>query len=578
MLEFIRLLKNRYQSIAQKQKSLANLAQIEQLILAEAFMQKDQLIDSVPNHAPQIAVIGPTQTGKSTVVNLLLNSSDARVSALAGYTVHPQAFCVGVKVEQCGWLKQYFVGYKQIPQAQLDADYYASYSLMATDNEQSSIARGCLVWDTPDFDSIDSSGYREGVLRAVALADMIILVVSKEKYADQAVWDILFLLEPLNKPTIIVVNKLTVASQELVLNSLQEKWRLALNQPTPTIIPLLYQVSGGLQNWPESVARKISKAIITAKNNPRKHLQAQKNYLNRHWQTWLAPVLAEYKAQAEWKKILDVGIEEALEQYQRDYLNHPHHYATFNNAILELLTLLEIPGIAKLIAKSRRILTWPLRKIFSFGRIDKNDRNKNILEVVLIKQKAEHLLIQLATKALDKASQDSGNNLWWRQINNLLRAEHTEISSVFEQSVLDYHDKFQYEIENTARQLYQKLQEQPLTLNSLRATRLTTDSIALVLAIHAGGIGLHDLIIMPVILSVTSLLAESALGSYMHRVEAELKQKQLSIVKQNLFEEHIKVPLLNLSDKLDPATQFNISKEKLASVELQLIEKKHELF
>ena len=48
-----------------------------------------------------------------------------------------------------------------------------------------------VLWDTPDFDSIDSATYREGVIRTIALADIIILVVSKEKYADQSVWDIM---------------------------------------------------------------------------------------------------------------------------------------------------------------------------------------------------------------------------------------------------------------------------------------------------------------------------------------------------------------------------------------------------
>ena len=82
---------------------------------------------------------------------------------------------------------------------------------------------------------------------------------------------------------------------------------------------------------------------------------------------------------------------------------------------------------------------------------------------------------------------------------------------------------------------------------------------------------------MPVVLSVTSLLTESALGSYMKRVEAELKQKQLNTVKAKLFEAQIKTPLLNLPDAVSSAVQFNIPKHKLEEVEQQLKEKKHGL-
>ena len=154
----------------------------------------------------------------------------------------------------------------------------------------------------------------------------------------------------------------------------------------------------------------------------------------------------------------------------------------------------------------------------------------------MLNQKADHLLIQLSEKVLDVIDQDTGNSRWWKEINMLLRTERIRISTTFDKAVHDYHSEFQHEIEDTAQQLYKKLQEQPIALNSLRATRFTTDSAALVLAIHAGGIGLHDLILMPMIISVTSLLTESALGSYMKRVEAELKQKQLDTVKQQLFE------------------------------------------
>jgi hypothetical protein len=288
-------------------------------------------------------------------------------------------------------------------------------------------------------------------------------------------------------------------------------------------------------------------------------------------------VRAEYTSKADWEKLLDAVIKESLEQYKRDYLDHPHHYETFNNAVLELLTLLEIPGIAKVLVKARRILTWPARKIFGIGRSRGHGRSENSQEVVLLNQKAEHLLIQLSDKVLDNIDQNAGNSQWWKEINIMLRTERAGISQSFDKAVHNYHDEFQQEIEDTAQQLYLKLQEQPLTLNSLRATRLTTDSAALILAIHTGGIGLQDLIITPVILSVTSLLAESALGSYMKRVEAELKRTQFGVVKQQLFEQHIKTPLLGLPDRVSSAVQFNIPKQKLEEIEQQLTEKKHGL-
>jgi len=81
MLEFIQLLNQRYQTVLSQPGAEANKVsyqqRIDQLILAEALIRKGQLIDASPELALQITIVGPTQAGKSTLVNVLLNSSVA---------------------------------------------------------------------------------------------------------------------------------------------------------------------------------------------------------------------------------------------------------------------------------------------------------------------------------------------------------------------------------------------------------------------------------------------------------------------------------------------------------------------
>jgi hypothetical protein len=78
-------------------------------------------------------------------------------------------------------------------------------------------------------------------------------------------------------------------------------------------------------------------------------------------------------------------------------------------------------------------------------------------------------------------------------------------------------------------------------------------------------------------LTITSLLTESAIGSYMHKVEHDLKMHQLKTVKQVLFIEGIGKQLKNLPEQLSTTTYFNISPEQLKAAELQLTEKRHGL-
>jgi GTP-binding protein EngB required for normal cell division len=582
MLEFIRLLKQRYHAVAAAQSGDGGRGGVyreylEQLALADAFIGKGRLLHDLPAHAVQIAVIGPTQAGKSSLVNLLLHSSVAGVSPLAGYTVHPQGFCVGVAETQLAWLRPFFGDFRQVGQSDLRRDDYRMYSLTHLGDAAAGHLSPCVLWDTPDFDSIDAAGYREGVLKTIALADVIVLVVSKEKYADQSVWDIMTLLQTLNQPTLIVVNKLAEESQQTILNSLQEKWRQARQDDFPEVLPLLYRQQGLTAAEQQQARKKLDKVL--SRINRRKHSAYEQQYLARHWPQWLEPVLAEHAALTEWRQLLDQAVKNGLSQYQRDFLDHPHYYETFQNALAELLTLLELPGIARVLAGTRRILTWPVRKVLRFGAAKRNGAAlvDNSHEVALLRQLAEHQLIQLADKLLDKVEQASEQRQWWKMLGLSLRQRRGEILQSFGMGVAAYHSDFQRHVEAAAQHLYHKLQEQPLVLNGLRATRISTDAAAVALALHSGGIGLHDLVIAPAMLSVTSLLAESAIGGYMHKVEAELKQNQLAAVKQQLFERHFQALLARLPESMNDAALFNISEAQLADAEQHLKEKKHGL-
>ncbi|MDD1628797.1 MAG: GTPase domain-containing protein [Methylococcaceae bacterium] len=576
MLEFIQLLNQRYQTIlSQPGNEVSKIGyqqRIDQLILAEAFMRKGRLINSSPEQPLQMTIVGPTQAGKSSLVNVLLNSRVAGVSPLAGYTIHPQGFCHGVSFADCSGLQRYFGRFQQFQQAHIPKDRHDCYSLTETGADSPHLPHGVL-WDTPDFDSIDSATYREGVIRAIALADIIILVVSKEKYADQSVWDIMSALEDLHQPTVICLNKLSEGSEALLIQSLKEKWQLARKDDFPEVVSLYYQKQTGLPFWPET--KQTLLIHLASKVDLKKHVRLEQDLLQKHWKTWLEPVIAEHQTLNDWDKLVDEAIKQALVNYQRDYLNHPHHYETFQQALAELLTLLEIPGLAGILTGARKVLTWPVRQMMKLGRKRLHIADSS-QEIVLLNQIAEHLLIQLADRLMDNAEQDNQRQ-WWKEFSSLLRRQRKAILQDFSTAAKNYHVSFQQDVEKTAQRLYHKLQEQPMVLNSLRATRVTTDAAAIALTLHMGGIGVHDLIFAPAMLTVTSLLTESAIGSYMHKVEQELKQHQHNTVKQALFVEIIGQSLLALPEQLSTMTHFNISPDQLKAAEFQLTEKRHGL-
>ncbi|MDF1582725.1 MAG: GTPase domain-containing protein [Methyloprofundus sp.] len=576
MLEFISTLKQRYQAIqlglvGQSTQWRHYQACIEQLILIEAFLHKGHLINN-KTHPVHIAVVGPTQSGKSTLVNLLLNQEAAGVSPLAGFTVHPQAFSIDLSGDALLEVAEHFSGFQKVEQFSLSPEKYNSYSLTPISSAHLS---GCMLWDTPDFDSIDAQSYKEGVLKTLALADVLVLVVSKEKYADQSVWDVLALLEPLNQSLLVVINKLVADSEQLIIDSFIERWRQIRSDSEPTIFPILFAKDHTLVEQQAGLSDLLQRSIKQVKR--KKHDHAAHAFIRQHFAEWVAPIKLEIEAQTQWQSIVKQTLQDALVIYKRDYLDHPQHYDTFQNALAKLLTLLEVPGVAKILMQGRKVLTWPLRQVFSLGGKISKGAHPTTKETEVLQQIAEHSLLQIGDKVLDQIDQAHDNNKWWKQMNSQLRQDKALILADFTHKTELYHENFKQDIEATAQGLYTKLEEHPAILNSLRATRVTTDAVMLALTVQAGGIGLHDLLIAPAMLSVTSYLAESAVGSYLHRAESELKQRQFNTVNELLFTQVMHQALKQLPEKMAQTTHFNISAEQLAAAEAQLKIKPHGL-
>jgi len=576
MLEFIQLLNHRYLTILNQSSNgdykIKYQKRIEQLLLTEAFIRKGRLINTLSKQPLHIALLGPTQAGKSTITNLLLNTECAEVSPLASYTTQPHGFCFDINIDASNGLKQYFGRFQQLQPLETSRDRYDCYKL----NEATSTSHllpSCILWDTPDFDSIDSAIYREGVLRTAALADIIILVVSKEKYADQSVWDMVSMLESLNQPTIICLNKLSEDTEELLIDSLKQKWLTARSDKFPEVVPLTYQKQTGLPVWPKS--QQTILIDLACKTNHQFHSQLEQELIKKYWQNWLEPIIAEHKALSDWKELVETNIIKAIENYQRDYLNHPLHYDAFHKSLAELLNLLEIPGFSRALTGVRKAITWPAKQIMKLGRTKPTTPHPN-QELILLNQLAEHVLIDLADKLLDNADQPY-QRLWFKELSRLLRNQKQQILTDFSTAASSYHIIFQQDINKAAQNLYLKLNEQPLLLNSLRATRATADAAAIALTLHMGGIGIHDFIFAPAILAVNSLLAESALGSYMQKSERALKTHQYNTVKQDLFINCISLKLLALPELLSTTNHFNISTTQLQSAANKLTKTKHGL-
>lgn len=570
MLSFLRLLRLRYtkaiEQVGDRDPEVKSTYPplLQSLTLAESALLRESLHLIGSSEPLHLGVFGPTQSGKSSLINWLTGQPLAVPSPLAGFTVHPQGFSAP---RSPGWLDrlgQYFEGSRRLATRSLDPSDLNAYGFdVAEASRLPSFLDGVILWDTPDFDSVASNRYQDAVLRIAALVDVIVLIVSKDKYGDLTVWEFLRLIEPLAQPTLLVVNKTDPESEAALLESIRGKWATYRKDPLPEILTIQYSRESAQHSGLDGMQPILQPQVSRLLDRANRQEGAAHRLIDTHWNSWIQPVLAEHTLSHHWRERLETLLADCMERYQRDYLNHPNHYETFQRALAELLTLLEVPGIGSALHAARRVVTWPMRQLTRLGRAASGrENNVDGVERAVLHQLAQHALIQLSEELLLEQGRDVAEQRWRGGLSQLLSSRRASLLGRFDQAAQDYVVEFRPEIESTARSLYAHLEEHPMVLNSLRATRVTTDAAALGVALHTGGIGVQDFVIAPAILSMTSILAESALGHFMNRAQEQLKRKQLDAVRI-LFQEALCAPLASIPDAIDPGIRIGISPAQL---------------
>jgi GTPase SAR1 family protein len=546
------------------------------LVLAEAALTK--AATDFPDHPPQIVVVGPTQAGKSSVTNMLIGDVQADASPMAGYTVHCQGFYL-TSDESAGnehnWLARIFTGQSQQSQAALDRDRLSNFSL-STLHKADAVLTGNVVWDTPDFDSVDSLSYSEPVLRAIALADVVVLVVSKEKYADKSVWNLLRLLRDLQVPVVPVMNRTDPSVRAELAESFQQKYQRIDADADDMALRFIDDYA----SQPELAFNSVEvrglqsdiAAVVTqsgAHRNSETLTRAAHSFIRMHWHDWTASINAEHRLRELWQSDVDLVCDEIIDLYQREYLQHDRYKETFQLALAELLTLLEIPGIAEPITRIRGMVTWPVRKLRSVAEarqrdsdVEQDDRSE---ERRLLEELGAHAFTRLASRCAERQSADD----YWSAVSDNLAQRQPDLTAGYHRALDSYQIMLRGEVECAAQSLYKKLEEQPATLNKLRAARVTADAAAIVLAVKSGGLGAVDLVVAPAMLSLTTMLTEGALGKYMDSVQNDLRSYQQREMAA-LVQKRLRVKLKSVAADLDRVNDHYISEKQLVESARQL--------
>jgi hypothetical protein len=540
------------QLLARHQSLDADTPLLLSLQYALGLLRKRQNQEPLP---PQWVVIGPTQAGKSTLVRLLMPQAQAEVSPLAGFTRHAQGFSGSTLNEtHQAAIATMLAPLQPAPRDDLNPSELDRFSLSQLDQ-----ADPLVIWDSPDFDSVSARAYRLTVPLLCALADQVLLVVSKEKYADESVWQLLQLIAPTCPALRVLVNKVPPPEAAEIRQLVQQRFDQA-GLPFDGVDTLPYLADPlSLGTSPEALALRQQLFAQRSRPAPAKPLGP---WLQSQWPNWTQGLRQELAAIDQWQGMVSEALETAMRDFNRDYLANPRQRETLDQAMVKLLTLLEIPGIAAPLAQARQAITWPIRRLGAFFSNQDSKASSSAEEQLLLE-----LLDQAHLRLIHQAGEEQMHSLdaerrWWRPLWQLLQQDQEGYQELHASLIKSHQQHFEPEIERTAQQLYRYLQEHPATLNALRAGRATADAAGVVLALKTGGIGVSDLMLTPAMLAFTSLLAEGAVGQYIDKAAEALKQRQLASIQQQVILP-LQQGLSQIGLRLPTQDRFGISASEL---------------
>jgi len=205
----------------------------------------DRIVSTIRNYleprlanrnAPfNVVFVGPTGSGKSTIVN-----------SLAGRTVSPQGSIRPTTNKPVVFSDEKDKGAAFL--GSVDADVATGKTLFS--------ANVSLV-DTPDIDSTSVSNHRTA-LQVLAAADVVVFVASALRYADLIPWEVLRSVTERGIPVIHVLNRVSTQGSGAIIDF---RRRLRAARMTPRMVPVTEHRLGDGGLLPPSAMRSLKEEI-----------------------------------------------------------------------------------------------------------------------------------------------------------------------------------------------------------------------------------------------------------------------------------------------------------------------------
>ena len=497
-------------------------------------------LDGQPATPLHVAVVGGAGAGKSTVANLLSGAPAAEANPQAGFTRHPVAYTSANGAlswpAHLGFLGPLQRLADQAP-ANLDADVYQVRRVPAGDDF--SLLPRFVVWDCPDMTTWAASGYVSRLLEVAGLADVIVYVASDERYNDEVPTGFLHLLLRAGKPVVVCLMKMKEADAAAMLAHFQQEVLGHLPPGTLACLAVPFLSAEQLAD-PVRLASRYRIPLLNQINvlgEPpdaarRRAVRWATNYLVSAQERLLGVARQDLAALRDWRAAVHAGQLEFDNRYRREFLTG-ERFRRFDEALVRLLELLELPGLGRVLSGTLWVLRTPYRLIKGLAKkAFSRPEGPNLPEQPMLEQALAGWLDMLRKEAARRART---HPVWAHIEEGFEGGLGQQARERFQQGVRSFRLGMAEEVDRTARRIYEELEKKPAVLNSLRGGKLTLDAAAIVAAVATAGHNwVLDFALVPLAASATHHLVELMGKQYVDSQREQTRDRQQALVKQYL--------------------------------------------
>jgi hypothetical protein len=521
-------------------------AEAGQLRLAAALVRNciGPYLDDQPPTPLHVAVVGGAGAGKSTVVNFLTGAAAAEANPQAGFTRHPIGYTTANGAVRWPAHLGFLGPLQRLPEpgpSNLDEDVY-QVRRVTSDPMSASVLKDYVIWDCPDMTTWAATGYVPRLMEIAGLADVVVYVASDERYNDKVPTQFLYHLLQLGKPVVVCLLKMKEADAPAIVAHFQREvlGRFGHDALACLAIPFLppEQLAdpvGQAARYRIPLLNQVAVLGEPAASARRRVVLGGARYLSTQVERLLAAARQDVAALENWRAAVLAGQVEFDNRYRREYLAS-EKFRSFDDALIRLLELLELPGVGKLVSGTLWVVRTPYRLL------------KGLLGKALRRPEAPalpemHVLDEALAGWLDllrrEAARQAENHAVWAHIEKgFNEGLDQKARERFQQGFRNFQLSLADEVDRTARAIYEELEKKPVLLNSLRGFNLTLDVAAIGGAFAMVHPGMIDFVLVPLMASIKQQLVEWLGMQYV-----ENQRDQIRLQQQLLATQYISGPL-----------------------------------